>query len=80
MVFKLKPPERSSVPSNPLRRSAYYLVTSVNFDMLVTGGQLLTAPISPSSLSLSAAIHYNAAAGRVPGEADALPSDTKSSP
>jgi hypothetical protein len=37
MVFKLKPPERSSVPDHPLRRRAYYLVTSQKFDYFITG-------------------------------------------
>jgi hypothetical protein len=37
MVFKLKPPERSSVPDQPLRRKAYYIATSLKFDYFITG-------------------------------------------
>jgi hypothetical protein len=58
MVFRLKPPERSAVPDNPLRRRIYYLVTSQKFDMLVTGELagwlqlllllLMMPPVAPS--------------------------------
>jgi len=36
-VFRLRPPEKSSVPENPLRRRAYYLVTSARFDNMLMG-------------------------------------------